>query len=96
MLSKEALKRFGEREKHLCSEDKSSEDVEMGKCMQALNVLVGDSRDALNRSRFHCFNPVDHLHKNYKDWYFVYDKYGGKGVRIELLFFQYFGIIFYF
>ena len=43
-------------------------------------VKTGDSRDALGRSRFHCFNPETHLHGGYPDWYYQYDKYGAKKV----------------
>ena len=80
MLSKEALKRFGEKRKGVCREDQGAEDVEIGDCMQRLGVRVGDSRDSLGRSRFHCFNPETHVHGGYPDWYLKYDKYGAAKV----------------
>ena len=48
-------------------------------------VRTGDSRDALGRSRFHCFNPETHLHGGYPDWYYQYDKYGAKKVCVQVL-----------
>lgn len=80
-VSKEALKRFGERQKGDCAEDGGAEDVEFGRCMEKLGVKTGDSRDALGRSRFHCFNPQTHLHGGYPDWYLQYDKYGAQRGR---------------
>ena len=76
VLSKEALRRFGERSKHVCSKDYGAEDVEMGECMQELGVVTGDSRDALNKTRFHCFWLDVHMDGKYPPWYAQYDKYG--------------------
>lgn len=80
VLSKEALRRFGKRQKGTCRDDNGAEDAEMGKCMELLGVRTGDSRDKLGRSRFHCFNPETHIHGGYPDWYYSYDKYGAQKV----------------
>ena len=80
VLSKEALTRFGEKHKGLCHEDDGAEDVEIGDCMQKLGVRLGDSRDSLGRSRFHCLDPAAHIHGGYPDWYRQYDKYGAQQV----------------
>ena len=82
VLSKEALRRFGKRKEGACASDNGAEDVEMGRCMEKLRVKTGDSRDALGRSRFHCFNPQTHIMGGYPDWYYQYDKYGAKKVTI--------------
>lgn len=87
VLSKEALRRFGHRQKGSCRDDQGAEDAEMGKCMEMLGVRTGDSRDRLGRSRFHCFNPETHIHGGYPDWYFSYDKYGAQKVSRTLTFF---------
>ena len=79
-VSRESLRRFGGRKKGFCANDFGAEDVEFGRCMEKLGVKTGDSRDALGRSRFHCFNPATHIHGGYPDWYYQYDKYGGKKV----------------
>ena len=84
VLSKEALTRFAKRKPGECTKDGGDEDVEMGRCMEKLGVKTGDSRDALGRSRFHCFNPETHLDGGYPDWYYSYDKYGAKKVRIQI------------
>ena len=78
VISKEALLRFGNRSEGTCSNDGGAEDVEFGRCMEKLGVITGDSRDALGRSRFHCFNPQTHLRGGYPDWYYQYDKYGAQ------------------
>lgn len=80
VISQEALRRYGQRENKACAEDGGAEDVEFGRCMEKLGVKVGDSRDALGRSRFHCFNPQTHLRGGYPDWYLQYDKYGAQKV----------------
>lgn len=80
VISKEALKRFANREKNLCTADGGAEDVEFGKCMEKLGVKVGNSSDALGRSRFHCFDPETHLSGGYPDWYYQYDARGGRKV----------------
>ena len=81
VLSGEALRRLAQRDKGECREDLGAEDAEMGHCMERLGVRTGDSRDALGRSRFHCFNPETHIHGGYPDWYLHYDKYGAKKVN---------------
>lgn len=78
VLSREALNRFAKRRAGLCATDHGAEDVEIGRCLQHLGVKPGDSRDALGRTRFHCFDPETHLHGGYPDWYLEYDKYGAK------------------
>ena len=79
VLSKEALRRFGKRNSSLCREDGGAEDAEFGICMEKLGVKIGDSRDVLNRTRFHCFDTGTHLGGGYPDWYYNSDKYNGTG-----------------
>jgi len=77
VLSKEALVRFVEKgleDSSLCrAGSKGAEDVEMGKCMENLGVLAGDSRDSLGQKRFFPFVPEAHLFPgHYPDWYIKY------------------------
>lgn len=81
VISKEALRRFGERNDSVCLDDGAVEDVDFAKCMQTLGVVTGDSRDALNRSRFHCFPPSTHMQGAYPKWYRFYDKYDAQKVH---------------
>ena len=52
VLSKEALRRFGQKQKERCRPQSSIEDLEMGKCMKELGVQLGDTFDHQGRSRF--------------------------------------------
>ncbi|KAK5641433.1 hypothetical protein RI129_009980 [Pyrocoelia pectoralis] len=78
VLSKEALRRFVEEglpNKTLCNQSPDGgEDVEMGKCMEDVNVKAGDSRDVLGRGRFFPFVPVHHLIPGHtsKDTHYYY------------------------
>jgi glycoprotein-N-acetylgalactosamine 3-beta-galactosyltransferase len=78
VLSKEAIRRLGNRQQNVCQDDEGAEDVAIGWCMQKLGVKVGDSRDSLGRSRFHCLTPEDHAAGLYPEWYFKYDAHGAK------------------
>ncbi|XP_060898570.1 glycoprotein-N-acetylgalactosamine 3-beta-galactosyltransferase 1-B-like [Labrus mixtus] len=75
VLSKEALRRFvGGFKTNVCTHTSSIEDVEMGRCMEKVGVLAGDSRDNMQRETFHPLRPEKHLtHKLPKGfWYWSY------------------------
>jgi len=79
VLSKAALISFVEQGVHNSSvcrqDDGGSEDVEMGKCMDKLHVVAGDSRDTEGRKRFFPFVPEHHLipgHIDKNGWYYKY------------------------
>lgn len=79
VLSKEALRRFAVLgNSKICRADGGAEDVEMGSCLQKLNVTAGKTVDSLGRSRFHCFNPGTHLHGGYPSWFYSYDSNGAR------------------
>lgn len=60
-----------------------AEDLEMGRCLQALGVVAGDTRDELGRERFHPFVPEHHLIPGILPadmWYWSYNYYDAKQV----------------
>ena len=65
VLSKKAVANLvedGLRNKEKCRPDGGgNEDVEMGLCLQRINVVPGDSRDENGRGRFFPFVPEYHL-----------------------------------
>uniref|UniRef100_A0AC35UEP0 N-acetylgalactosaminide beta-1,3-galactosyltransferase n=1 Tax=Rhabditophanes sp. KR3021 TaxID=114890 RepID=A0AC35UEP0_9BILA len=65
ILSREALKRFVEialKDPKKCKRhDNGAEDLEMGRCLQNVGVVAGDSRDSLGRHRMVPFDPLFHL-----------------------------------
>ncbi|XP_065092560.1 glycoprotein-N-acetylgalactosamine 3-beta-galactosyltransferase 1-like [Ochlerotatus camptorhynchus] len=82
VLSREALKRFVEQalnNTETCSTAYDTEDLEMGRCMESVNVTAGDSRDLLGRKRFLPMEPLFHLTTNPSDdpdfWYKHYSFY---------------------
>lgn len=81
VLSKEALRRFAEEalpDGDKCRrEPDGAEDVEMGKCLENVNVLAGDSRDRL-KGRFFPFRMDYHLRPAPVDedyWYYINSYY---------------------
>lgn len=82
VLSKEAMRRFVERgidDARYCFQGHDSpEDVELGNCMERLDVVAGDSRDTNHRERFFPLFPAYHLEEhNDRDtfWYYNYSFY---------------------
>ncbi|XP_060064781.1 glycoprotein-N-acetylgalactosamine 3-beta-galactosyltransferase 1-like [Ylistrum balloti] len=63
------------------SDGGGAEDLELGRCMQKLGVVAGDTRDDLERERFMPFVPEHHLIPGIlpKDmWYWSYSFYPAK------------------
>ncbi|XP_059148648.1 glycoprotein-N-acetylgalactosamine 3-beta-galactosyltransferase 1-like [Physella acuta] len=82
VLSKEALRRFGEKsyvDYKIFAEYGEAEDVYIGECMQNFGVRLKDSTDSLNRSRFHCFNPETVLNARFPKWFMEYDHLSRRG-----------------
>lgn len=82
VLSKEALIRLVEKgfaDKDKCHQGSNRpEDVEIGRCLEKVNVIAGDSRDSQGRSRFLPFTPENHLipgNKNKEGWFKAYQFY---------------------
>ncbi|KAF7989049.1 hypothetical protein HCN44_007359 [Aphidius gifuensis] len=85
VLSNEAVRKFvneGLNDSKKCRSDNGgAEDVEMGKCLENINVKAMDSRDQFGRGRFFPFTPESHLIPNRvaKDlWYWNYIFYETK------------------
>ncbi|XP_064553578.1 glycoprotein-N-acetylgalactosamine 3-beta-galactosyltransferase 1-like [Drosophila montana] len=78
VLSREALRRFvvdGIPDPKMCLQGTViNEDIEIGKCMENLNVTAGDSRDVNGRGRMFPFVPEHHLIPNRDKgyWYWNY------------------------
>lgn len=89
VLSKEAIRRFVEKalpNETLCRSDHDgADDVEIGKCLENVDVIAGDSRDHLGRGRFFPFIPEQHLfpNKDKKFWYWSYIYYKTDDVSIK-------------
>lgn len=85
VLSKEAVRRFAEKAvkdtEHCRGDAGGAEDLEMGKCLQAVGVEAADTRDELGRERFHPFVPEHHLIPGILPadmWYWGYNYYPAK------------------
>lgn len=84
VLSQEAVYRFVEiafNDANLCTQvDLENEDIEVGKCLENVNVTAPDTRDSQLRARFLPLGPASHLNP-YMDpgfWYWTYRWYGNK------------------
>ena len=85
VLSKEALRRFGDRkveDKYCTSYNTDAEDTMMGRCMRYLSVPIGETHDSQNKSTFHCFHPDKHIEGHYHKWYESFDSHGAKHVSL--------------
>uniref|UniRef100_A0A914E2A2 N-acetylgalactosaminide beta-1,3-galactosyltransferase n=1 Tax=Acrobeloides nanus TaxID=290746 RepID=A0A914E2A2_9BILA len=81
VLSRETVKRLvedGLPDTRKCrGGEYGKEDVEIGKCLEKVDVIAGDSRDRNGKFRFLPFSPLTHLQEgsNPPDWFFAYSYY---------------------
>ena len=64
------------------------EDVEIGRCLESVGVLAGDSRDEHGKERFHPFPPFLHLIRGRLPsdlWYWDYNYYPAEEVCLLTL-----------
>lgn len=82
VLSREALRRFGEEapSKSSCPKDGTVEDYDISSCLQKIGVKLGNSSDSLGRNRFNCFSPMYLLYEILPNWYKDIEANGGKSV----------------
>ncbi|XP_003746014.1 glycoprotein-N-acetylgalactosamine 3-beta-galactosyltransferase 1 [Galendromus occidentalis] len=81
VLSKEALDRFAKRNATTCRQDAGgAEDLEMGRCLEALGVEAGNSRDESGAERFLPLNPEFFLasERDQNFWFWQYTFYAQK------------------
>ena len=72
VLSKEALKRFGENVAHYlqaCPKDGPDEDLRMGACLTRMGIKVVNTSDEEGFITFFCFNIDLFIDGNYPRWY---------------------------
>ena len=74
----------------LCKkEDTGAEDVEIGKCLENVHVVAGDSRDSEGRETFMPFDPLVHLKMKKPTkpdwWYWTYIFYPSKEVSLNYI-----------
>ena len=94
VLSKKALEEFvtkgiNDKTGKMCHQNsKGSEDIELGRCMENLGILPGDTRDAYGKGRFFPLAPEKHLNSGLMDnqskWYRKYKFYNSTEVLIYL------------
>ena len=88
-MSREALDRFinvalkGNGQNGTCKikDDGGAEDLEIGRCLESVNVEAGDSRDNEGRGRFFTFKPEHHLMNITPAWYWKNLYYPAESVR---------------
>lgn len=84
VLSKEALYRFmkfGFSNSSICSNrNYGYEDVELGRCLQAVGVVAGDSRDEHGLNRFIPYSPFQ-AYPEPPEWYLPHPFYKLANVR---------------
>lgn len=84
VLSKEAVLRLVQiafNDPDLCWQpDLENEDIEVGTCLNNVNVTAPDTRDSQLRGRFLPLGPLSHLNpgSDPKFWYWTYRWYGDK------------------
>lgn len=83
-LSREAIRRLVEiafLDPDLCQmEDRENEDIEVGLCLQNVNVTAIDGRDSHYKDVFNPFPPAMHLIPSTDPdfWYYTYRFYGNR------------------